>query len=280
MINDCKKLCEQTANNILKEDWKHVDKNYLFLKAVEYENTDRKLFEGYVSAIVYRYWGNVVKNILRASTSYTPEDCYDWLINAALGTISYRPWTKPELKLYNDPVGPDKCMNAWLQSERQGYFQWSNCKKRSGYFSSTYSLEKMMDETGDYAMPHVDTLNDALDWMYIKSLVCKEFNTQNFVHAFVIDGICRADVMQSEQDSSGNTLTSFSKRKLVKHLKHMNNTYCESFSEFYDIDYKSVLNAKDICVSLSADRIYTIIRKTLEKLANSSYFKKYKCIKH
>lgn len=279
MINDCKKMCEQAANRILTEDWKHVDKNYLFHRALETENTNKELFEGYVAAIVYRYWGNVVKNILRASTSYTAEDCYDWLINATLGTISYRPWTKPELKLYNDPVGPDKCMNSWLQSERQGYFQWSNCKKRAGHFSNTYSLEKMLEETGDYSMPQVDNVDSQLSWIDIKKLVVNEFNSQNFVHAFVIDGICRVDVMDTGQDDKGRRVTWFNRRKLVKHLRHLDDTYCRIFSDFYYIDYEKVVKAKDLCLSLSADRIYTIIRKTLEKLANSSYFKRYTCIK-
>ena len=207
-----------------------------------------------------------------SSGAYDSTDAYNWLIDATLYTLDYRPWTKPNLKLYNDPNGPDKCMNSCLKSSRQGFYQWSNAKKRSLDYTAQNSLEQMMEISGDAAMPSFEPFDSFDVSLAIKELVKKEFDLKNYTQAFVIDGICNTPCID-ETVENGVPYSQFNKKKLCKHLRHLDDSYCGIFASTYNIPRKDVIEAKDECIKLSSERIYTIIRNTLAKLAKNSMFK-------
>ena len=272
MLNDYKRAYENRADSILGTDWRKEDKNVLFKKALEYRDKDKQLYDGYLSAILVRYWYSIDKNCVISAGAYTEYDAYVWLVDAALWTIEYRPWTKPELKVFNDKTGPDKCMNACLKSARAGFYQWSNAKKRKDSYTKLTSLEGMMEICGDAGAPLVDAFESFDVSTDIKNIIREEFNQDNYLHALVIDGICNSDCMDSEIDKDGKRMVWFNKKKLQKHVRNLDDNYCKIFAKTYEVDLDTVLQAKDECAKLSSDRVYTILRSCINKLRSNPLF--------
>lgn len=163
-------------------------------------------------------------------------------------------------------------MNACLKSARQGFYQWSNAKKRKDSYTKVTSLEGLMEVCGDAGAPLVDQFEGFDVSTDIKKIIREEFNQDNYTHAFVIDGICNSDCMDADVDSNGNRVVWFNKKKLQKHVRNLDENYCKLFARTYDVDVTTVLKAKDECSKLSSERVYTILRSCISKLKNNPLF--------
>lgn len=271
MLTEQKHLCESNADTYLGRSWRDADKSELFRKALYYENSDKKLFDAYVSAIMCRYWNSIGKNVVVSANAYDEFDAYNWLIDATLYTLDYRPWTKPHLKLYNDPNGPDKCMNACLKSSRQGFYQWSNAKKRSAGFTTNNSLESMLEIGGDGALPMFDQFSSFDVSLDIRNLVHKEFSKKRYIDSFIIDGVCNSDCIDVVESEKGPCVQ-FNKKKLCKHIRHLDDSYCRVFSDTYGLSHEEVKQAKDSCIKWNSEKIYKAMGQTFTRLKDNPLF--------
>ena len=269
MLEEYRQLHEKIAVEFLKDSWRKENKNKLFYKCLEYENTNKGLYDAYFSAIIVRYFNLVASYTFKAKGAFTAEDCYEWLLDVIMRALKERPWEKGSgNRLENDKNGPDKYINVCMKSRIQGFYQWSNAAKRADSFTTQTSLENMLEATGDSQMPGDDSISGINSNLIIKDIVKERFEDNDFAGAFIIDGIVNYPCIDFEQNEENKHIYSqFNRKKLSKHIRFMDNRYCKDFSQMYDIPFNEVVNAKDICTQLSTTKIYTKLNKTLLKLS-------------
>ena len=270
MLKEYRLNYERTADAYLTDfDWRKADKNMLFFKYCEYERSNKKLSEAYLSAVIVRYWHLISTYCSKSSGAYDAETVYEWLVHCIQYAKDHKPWEKGG-KLEGQTNGPDKAINIYMKSMRQGFYQWSNAAKRSVYFTQSTSLEKVMEDTGDAQLPYCDDVSSLVDFLDIKKLVQDDFKNKLYMGAFIIDGIINAPVIDTIIDKSNKdaptVYTQFNKKKLSKHIRNMDENYCKTFSEIYDIPEVDVLTARNECSDLSSTRIYNYMKNTLDKL--------------
>ena len=272
MLDNYRHAYENVADTYIEEDWRKENKNNLFHKYIEYELTQPKKAEAYLCAIIVRYWNLINSYYAQGKGAYTVEDVHDRLLEVTHCALRDRPWVKGSgNRLEGDKNGPDKYINVCMKSRRQGFYQWSNATKRAESFTE-YSLEKAMEDTGDAKLPGIDDVKDLDFYIDLKKHIKKEFENKNYMYSFLIDGIINAPVMDYVRENDG-VYSQFNKKKLSKHIRLMEDSYCKTFSQMYDIPEKDVLEAKKECSQLSSTRIYTILKHSLKELASSSLIK-------
>lgn len=271
MLDTYKKAYEKCADALISENWRKMNKNDLVNKYIDIEK-DKKLANAYMSAIIVRYWGALSKYY---NSSYKVVDkmtCHDWLVQAIMRAIKNRKWKDPTNKLYNDPFAPDKVINRCIISERLIYFQASNTAKRRQNYGME-SLEKLQDDFGD--APNLPTYTpEELDegTISISNLIDKAFNEEEYVLAFMVDGIINYDTFETFKDDKGNKYTEFSEKKLMRHLRALNSSYCKNFSTTFNQPLNKVTEAVEKCKQLTRPRLRTAIRRNMKKL-NRKYEK-------
>jgi len=269
MLDEYRRLYENKADSILKEDWRKADKSYLFFKHLEHEKDDALLSEGYLAAVIARYWNLINSYYARGRGAYDAETCYEWLIHCIQYAKDHKPWAKGG-NLEGQHNAPDKCINIYMSSMRQGFYQWSNAKKRADYFTQTTSLNKMTEETGDANLPIVDDTKALDEYLDIKNLVVKEFKSKNYMSSFLIDGIVNTACIDTIKEKNDPYIyTQFNRKKLSRHIRSMDDDYCSSFSKQYELPSEEVLLARDECKKVSSTKIYNLLNNTLTKLSKN-----------
>lgn len=273
MLEGYKQSYEKVADTyIADENWRKENKNNLFHKYIEYEISHPKKAEAYLCAIIVRYWHLVGSYYVKGKGAYTIEDVHDWLLDVIHCALRDRPWISGSgNRLENDKNGPDKYINVCMKSRIQGFYQWSNAAKRQQSFTE-YSLEKAMEDSGDSKLPEIDDSKNIDFYMDLKNYIKNEFKKKNYMHGFLVDGIINAPVIEYSNEKDG-IYTQFNKKKLSKHIRLMDDSYCKVFSQLYDIPEEEVLEAKKECSQLSSTRIYTILKHSLKQLSQSSLVK-------
>lgn len=269
MLDEYRRLYENKADSILKENWRKADKSALFFKYLEYEKTDELLSEAYLAAVIARYWNLINSYYNRGSGAYDAETCYEWLIHCIQYAKDHRPWETGG-NLEGQANAPDKCINIYMSSMRQGFYQWSNAKKRADYFTQTTSLNRMTEETGDANLPIIDDTKALDEYLDIKNLVVSEFKSKNYMSSFLIDGIVNTaciDIVKNKNDPY--IYTQFNKKKLSRHIRSMDDNYCKGFSKQYQLPKEEVLLARDQCKKISSTKIYNLLNNTLNKLSKN-----------
>ena len=271
MLNDLKNSYARTAQAILGDSWRDLDKNECIRGFCDSE--DSNLSDAYLSAAMYKYWHLIDSYTNQGSGAYDAEIVYDWLTHSMQYAKKHQPW-KNGGNLDGQWNGPDKAINIYMKSMRQGFYQWSNSKKRAAEFTQTLSLDKMVEDTGDANLYEPADYSQELvpETIAIKSLIKKTFDSQNYMGSFIIDGIINGGVFDVEKGSDNYFYSQFNKRKLSKHLKHLDDAYCTMFAKTYGLDPKVVIEAKNQCSTLSSARVYTLIKHTLQKLARDPMF--------
>ena len=269
MLDEYRQIHEKIATEFLGDSWRIENKNTLINKCLEYEKSNQKLYNAYLSAVIARYFNLVPLYTSKCSGAYSAEDCYEWLLDVIMMSLKDRPWLSGSgNRLEGDKNGPDKYINVCMKSRVQGFYQWSNAAKRAKSFTCQTSLENMVEATGDTNMPGEDKEEDIDSSLVVKEIVKKRFSENEFAEAFIIDGIINSPCIDFEQDKDTKwTYSYFNKKKLQKHIRSIDDSYCRTFSKMYKIPLNEVINAKDICVKLSTTKIYTKLNKTLLKLA-------------
>lgn len=266
MLKGYAKNYADIADNSIKEDWRKMDRSDLCYKCCEYEGKNDKMYNAYFCAILVRYWHLIKKNVAQSSGAYDEQDCYNWLVDSIIGTLSAKSWLNPNSSLFNDPIAPDKSINVRMKSHRQGFYQWSNCQKRSGDFTINNSYEQLFDAYGDLPFPIDSEWSENVDHdLSVYSLIKKEFKNKNYMGSFVVWGIINADVFDVVKDSD-KKYTKFNKKKLSSFIRHLDDDFCDEFASNLGIDKKEVVDAVNICSELSRVRVYSIIDATLNSL--------------
>ena len=269
MLDDYRQNHERIATEYLGDSWRTENKNILINKCLEYENSNINLYNAYLSAVIARYFNLVPLYTSKCSGAYSAEDCYEWLLDVIMMSLKDRPWIPGSgNRLEGDKNGPDKYVNVCMKSRVQGFYQWSNAAKRAKSFTCQTSLENMLEATGDTNMPGDNKEESINSSIFVADIIKKRFSENEFAEAFIIDGIINFPCIDFEQDKNTKKVYSqFNRKKLQKHIRSIDDSYCKTFSKMYKIPLGEVINAKNICVNLSTTKIYTKFNKTLLKLA-------------
>lgn len=245
------------ADNILKEDWRSLSKNDLLNLYIDNE-TDNNLREGYIAAIFCRYWNAINKYYQSSKGSVIVEDCFEWLTHAILYALEHRKWRDPESSLYNDPAGPDKALNICIASTRSIFYQSNNNNNRKINFGLE-SIERLEEENLSNILP-ADTSfeSDFSNNLFLKDLVVQRFKKEKEIQGLIIDGIINGNVFEN---IDGNIC--FSKKKLVKHLRSLNNNCISYISKNYNVCQKKVAQACEEIKNMLSNKLYKIIDYTL-----------------
>lgn len=272
MLDSYRQNYEKLADSFIEEDWRKENKNNLFHKYIEYENSNPAKAEAYLAAIVVRYWHLVGSYYIKGKGAYTIDDVHDWLLDVIHFALKDRPWIEGSgNRLEGDKNGPDKYINVCMKSRIQGFYQWSNAAKRAESFTE-YSLEKAMEDTGDAKIPGIEGIKDIDFYMDLKKYIKSQFKNKKYMQGFLVDGIINAPVMEYTKEEDG-IYSQFNKKKLSKHIRLMDDNYCKVFSNLYDIPEQEVLEAKEECSKLSSTKIYTILKYSLKELSKSPLVK-------
>ena len=88
--------------------------------------------------------------------------------------------------------------------------------------------------------------------MYMYQKIRKMFLDYDYFSAFLLDAIVNVEVFSKENNTDFVTL---SKRKLIKHLRNIDDRYIKVFSNLYDLDEKDVAEATKFIKNLPPERM-------------------------
>lgn len=226
MLEGTKEIYENVADSLIP-DWRNMNKNELMFKACDCTNSvDRN---GYVSALMSKYWYKISQYYNKCKMVATPEDVHTWLTTAVLYALDNQPWKNPKSSIYNDSEGPDKVINRVMMSRKATFYQQLNRYNRK-INSTVVSLDYLVEEFQDtFAPAH----NDEYSVVY-NQLVVRYFEKQEYFLSFILDAILYEDVLIDGH---------FRKSRLIKHLKGFNEVHCGIFAERYNLPIKEVEEA-------------------------------------
>ena len=190
--------------------------------------------------------------------------------------------------ILNDINAPDKIINRCCGSMRGRVFQYHNKDKRKAN-TQTYSLDNMIEEDGDYAVMAAgvysnDDAPKSQDDAY--SLVQALLDRGESLEALIVESIAYHDSFKDEkvmksvtdfdeetgEESEYNyttTVSRFDSRRLVKHLSNIGEEFIYEFCETYDVNEGVGKNLFQRLKSLSNNKLYKAVEKTLEEIRQS-----------
>lgn len=120
MLNDLKNSYAKIAHARLGENWKKLDKNECIRGYCD--NEDPRKSEAYLAAAMCKYWHLIDSYTSQGSGAYDAETVYDWLTHSMQYAKKHQPW-KDGGNLAGQWNGPDKAINIYMKSMRQGFYQ-------------------------------------------------------------------------------------------------------------------------------------------------------------
>ena len=252
MLDEYKKSYEECASII--KDWKKLSALELCSKYIDTKDNNSDLSESYLSAIILKYWHIISRTYFSQKVKIaTEEDVYNWFIEGILAAVNTHCWTDPKNSLYQDELGPEKAISVCIYSAKLNFFEALNYDKRKIHKFS-YSLDELEENSSDgYYFPYHDKTPYMEMYMYkkIRSL----FEQYNYFTAFLLDAIVNVDVFSKNIDGSGDVYR-LSDRKLIKHLRNIDNRYIQIFSNTYDLDKKEIKQGADFIKNLDSNRMH------------------------
>lgn len=249
MLEGNKRIYEATAKSLIP-NWEEIDKNELIIKACECN--DKQMKDAYIAAIMLKYWSKMERYYYKCQLVTSPEDIHMWVTMAILYALEHKPWENPKSSVYQDPNGPDKVMNIFIESRRLTFYQQLNRYKRK-INSAISSLDNLVDDFKDVFMP---TYNDEYEFIY-NQIVVNYFNKKDYFIAFMLDAILYEDVM-----SDGI----LNKRKLSSHIRNIDEDFCEVFAERYNLSLEDVKYSIQFITDLSSYNMKNKIEYSLARL--------------
>lgn len=246
MLEDTRESYFECAN-LLVPEWRELSKNQLAFDAIESKN-DRH-YDGYVAALMLKYWNKMIAYYHRCKLVATPEDAHGWLVTAVMYALDNHPWTNPSSSIYKDKNGPDKVINRVMESRRVTFYQQLNRYNRK-INSSLISLESLSEDMADAYMP----MSEDEHTFIIDDLVIKAFEVKDYFTAFFVDAIV------SERYRVGGR-----HKKMVTHLKNLE-CHCETFASRYDLSLELVKKASTYITRLDRATIKKKIDTTLNEM--------------
>ena len=258
MLSEYRQLYAEDANRI--KDWRKMSSQELCNGYIENELSNPAVASSYLSALIYKYWDVIPIYYNKCNMFATAEDIYDWLVDSIMYVLSQRVWTDPTSTLYKDKNGADKAIRIRLQSLRINAVVASNRDKRQ-LQSNAVSLDDITDDFGDFAMVRTNCIcEDTYDTT--KDIIKKAFDTKDYFTAFMVDGIANAHTFNTVEKEDG-IYTEFSAKRLVSHLRHIDDKYCKIFAAEFNYAVDKVKKAYSYVSCLSKARMYTKIKHTL-----------------
>ncbi len=222
---ECFKESYLECANLLIPEWDSMSKNNLVFEAIEKKDT--KYYDGYISALMLKYWNKMTAYYHKCKLVITPEDAHTWLVNAILYALEKHPWTNPKSSIYQDKNGPDKVINRFIESRRVTFYQQLNRYNRK-INSAILSLDSLSDTYADANTPYVEDEHN----VELEGIVMECFNLKDYFYAFLLDAMIYENY----------TLHKHSKR-LVTHLQSIDDNYCDIFAGRYNLNFDRVKRA-------------------------------------
>ena len=213
-----------------------MNKNELIITASEEESSYKK--DGYISAIMYKYWNKIDSYYYKCKLVITPEDAHTWLVKSLMYAIEHKAWQDPDSTIYQDPTGPDKVINKYMECARLTFYQQLNRYKRK-INGAIRSLDSLTEEYKDVFSPYI---NDDYTIEY-DEMVVEYFNKEDYFMAFFIDALLYEDVYNED---------GLSNRKISLHFHSLDTFYCEMFAFRYSLTLKNVIEANKTVKNLSS----------------------------
>jgi hypothetical protein len=236
LLEETKSTYEELAN-IYVPNWQKENKNNLVRSAIEHKGDAS--YDGYISAIMLRYWSKMNSYYHKCKLVISPEDAHTWLVQAVMYAINRHPWTRPSSSIYNDKNGPDKVINRVMESRRLTFYQQLNRYNRK-INSLIMSIESLSEDWADANTP----MDEDEPMVELEDIVMECFWLKDYFYAFLLDAIIYENY----------TLHKHSK-KLVTHLQSIDEVYCEIFAGRYDLDYQRVLRASSYITRMSRTKM-------------------------
>lgn len=246
MLEDIKNSYIECAD-LLVPDWKSMSKNALAFEAVD--KRDTQYFDGYVSALMIKYWGKMIAYYHKSKLVTTPEDVHTWLVNAIMYALDKHPWTNPKSSIYQDKNGPDKVVNRVIESRRKTFYQQLNRYNRK-INSTMLSLDALSEDMLDTYTPMCEDEHNFI----VDDLIIKAFNVKDYFVAFLVDAI----IFEGYKVGGRH-------KKLVTHLKHLD-SHCDVFASRYELDIEIVKKSITYINKLSRSELIRKINYTLSNL--------------
>lgn len=298
MLLEYKRIHESVADRI--QNWRSADKNDL-VRAYEKNEDNQYLREGYVAAIICRYWGAINKYYSKShSSNVTKEDCYEWLTHAIMYALKNKSWnkkfsSKKKIKVetldengnknitykwdhsesinstYLDPKGPDKCINMCIASTRNIFYQSANNQNRSINFEKHMHLDDIFSEDEDSIIIGDLTTSPESSNFYSLSytLISDLINKNRYIDAIILDGVINNDSFVMKKDAYDKPHQVFSSAKLSKHLRTIDDKYCKIFQSTYNADIIKVKECSKLLASQTSTKISKLIKNTFSGVSKN-----------
>jgi hypothetical protein len=215
----------------------------------------------YYAALMCKYWYMIPYmqhncQSLNDSLNMSLEDFADWLSESLNVAFKYRRWRDPNNPLSKDPKSPEKIINRCIFSTQKRWYSFYNKDKRRVNVYS-YSLEESEDLHGDSA-DGLSVEDDTAEQDYCHDIVQHLLDSNKYLEAFIVDGICYQDVFKQnikkiktgELDEYRHKIVyedvtnTFSTKKLADHIATIDDSFIDYFTSTYSIQDKESLKIK------------------------------------
>jgi hypothetical protein len=248
VLEEYKKIYREIAD-IAVPNWETINKNELIREAIVNKNSES--FDGYMSAIILKYWNKMCSYYYKCRLVITPEDAHAWVVQSILYAIENQPWTKEDSSIYNDKNGPDKVVTRYLECLRLTFYQQLNRYNRK-VNSLALSLENLAEDYLDAYTPKIEEDSRLL----YKDMIENYFNKKEYIKSFILD------IILYDYDMNKN----FSRKRLVTMLRSLDNSYYKIFSKRYNIEETKVQNAVQKTKKLTLHKLKNLTELILIQL--------------
>lgn len=253
MLDNIWKHYMQCANSTVP-NWKSMNKNDLINDYIKYENNSR-LKQGYMAAIICRYWPSLLGYINKCYLNVAPEELYDAFIEAIIYSLNKRAWLNEKSSVYNDPNGPDKCINIKLK-----YMIW-NCEFSQSRMKRQIN-QNIVCSTDDDQVHVIGKVSDDIKQLEINDLIHDRLKSNDYISALIIYYILYGDVFDNG---------SLNEKKLCKRLRNFDSVEQLQFKSKFNLNSEKLDDIINYVQTLSTRKLYNRISIFLQKGKQYAY---------
>lgn len=237
MLDEYKQLYKEKAD--LLKNWKKLGRSELAFRYLKYKDKDDILAEAYLSALIYKFWNVIEHNYYKQTIKYaSPEDCYQWVIDAILYVLDKHVWTDPNSNLYEDKNAPEKAINVFIVHARDRFYIANNTDKRK-LNQESISIQQLDEDYPGWKEPSKFDKDDLI-YDVINTKVNKLFNEKRDVAAFTIDTIVTIGNVFETITENNIDYSIFSVAKLKRYLRNIPKEYGSIFANKYNLNEQKV----------------------------------------
>lgn len=253
---------------------------------IKEKDLQENLRSAYHSALMLRYWYKIFEWInTSASLNLEPEEFVDWLVDSLYVAFYYRVWRwEHEAVVKNgkfiswktdsngnlipnkyyylkDPNSPDKIINRCCGSMRGRMYQYYNKYKRKSCVQ-TYSIENMIEDSGDSALDYLGCVSDMGTSSGVNSIIESFIHRNELLEALIVDEIVNNDPFKLTKTEEGK-VSKFNPRLLVKSLNNIDKASIRRFISQYNVSKDKGESLFDMLKKTPSSKLYKCIKKTL-----------------